>query len=148
MPTPSIRSDARIGITARFAVVVDGIDLGGWSKIDGLKVTFKHYDYKPLGHNGFSPVLPDRLDYSDLTLTRAINDRDSPKVQQWLAERAGGTADGTGGIALLGTDFLPVMIWNLRGVYPAEWSAQAFDANGKTIALEVLKIAHEGFLDA
>ena len=148
MPEPSIRSTARIGITSRFVVSVDGINLGGWSKVDGLKVSFKHYDYKPLGHNGFLPVLPDRLDYGDVTLTRAINDVDSPKVQRWLAERAGGTADGTGGIALLGPDFEPVIMWNLRGVYPVEWSAQAFDANGKTIALEVLKLAHEGFLNA
>ena len=93
-------------------------------------------------------MLPDRLEYPDITLTRAINDVDSPRVQTWLADRAGGTADGTGGIALLGTDFEPVMVWNLRGVYPSDWSAQAFDANGKTIALEVLKLSHEGFLDA
>jgi phage tail-like protein len=143
-----IRSDARLALTSRFFVTIDGIALGGWAKCDGLKVTFKNFDYKPLGHNGFTPVLPDRLDYGQITLTRAINDKDSPEVQRWLAERAGGTADGTGGIALLGTDFAPVMTWNLRGVYPTEWSAQAFDANGKTIALEVLKLAHEGFLNA
>jgi phage tail-like protein len=143
-----IRSDARLGITSRFAVVIDGIELGGWSKCDGLKVAFKHFKYEPLGHNGYAPVLPDRLEYGPITLTRAINDKDSPTVRDWLAERARGTADGTGAIALLGTDFTPVMVWGLRGVYPLEWSAQAFDAAGKTIALEVLKLAHEGFLNA
>lgn len=146
MAERSIRSDARLGIAARFVVVVDDTHLGGWSKVDGLKVSFKNYDYKPLGHNGFSPVLPDRLEYGQITLTRAINDKDSPSVQQWLAKRAGGTSDGTGSITVLGTDFQAVMSWNLRGVYPAEWSAQAFDAGGKAIALEVLKLYHEGFL--
>ena len=148
MPTPSIRSDARIAIASRFWVTVDGIDLGGWSKVDGLKVSFKLYKYEPLGHNGHIPVLPDRLDYGQITLTRAINDKDSPKVRTWLAERAGGTSDGTGSITVLGADFQPVMGWGLRGVYPTEWSAQTLDAGGKNIALEVLKLAHEGFLDA
>lgn len=148
MATPSIRSDARLALSPRFAVVIDGIDLGGWSKCTGLAVTFKNFSYLPLGHNGFEPVLPDRLLYEKITLTRAINDKDSPRVQEWLGQRAGGTADGTGGIAVLGTDFQPVMVWHLRGVYPAKWSAAAFDASTKNIALEELQLFHEGFLNA
>ena len=128
--------------------MIDGIDLGGWSKCEGLNVTFKYYDYKPLGHNGFTPILPDRLDYGKIKLSRAVNDKDTPKLMSWLAQRAAGAADGTGGIALLGTDGQAVMVWHLRGVYPSQWSGPSMDASSKNIAIEVLELAHEGFLEA
>jgi phage tail-like protein len=148
MPSPSIRQTARIGLSPRFHVSIDGIDLGGWSKCEGLAVTFKTMDYVPLGHNGFLPVLPDRVTYDKITLQRAVNDVDTPKLMRWLAERAGGAADGTGGIALLGTDGAPVMIWHLRGVYPTQWKGPGMDASSKNIAIETLQLAHEGFLEA
>ena len=147
MPAPAIRHQARLGLSPRFHVAIDGIDLGGWSKCEGLSVKFEFHSYKPLGHNGFQPVLPDRLDYEKITLTRAVNDIDTPKLMKWLAERAAGPADGTGGIALLGTDGQPVMIWHLRGVYPSQWKGPSMDASAKNIALETLTLAHEGFLE-
>jgi phage tail-like protein len=144
----AIRSDARLGLSSRFVAVLDGIDLGGWSKVEGLAVTFKTYDYDPLGHNGYRPILPDRLLYDKIKLTRAINDHDSPKVQEWLATRARGSSDGTGAIFLLGTDLQVVMAWHLRGVLWTKWSAAPMDSGSKNIALEVLELAHEGFLNA
>jgi phage tail-like protein len=148
MPTPAIRHVARLGLAPRFVVAVDGIDLGGWSKCEGLSVTFKLYDYDPLGHNGYRPILPDRLLYDHIKLTRAVNDVDTPQVMAWLAKRAAGSADGTGGIQLLGTDGQKVMQWNLRGVYPAKWTGPGMDASKKEIATEILELAHEGFLEA
>jgi phage tail-like protein len=123
------------------------MDLGGWMKCDGLTVNFKTYTYEPLGHNSFLPVLPDRITYEHITLTRPVNDIDTPKVMAWLGKRANKASGGTGGIAVLGTDFKPVMVWHLRGVYPTKWKGPGLDGGAKTIATETLELAHEGFLE-
>ncbi len=141
-----IPASARLGLTPRFLVVVDGLDLGGWSKCDGIGVTMKLHDYKPFGENNFTPVLPDRLEYSAITLTRAVNDKDSPKLLAWLGSRANKAASGTGAIVVLGTDRKPVMTYQLRGVYPSAYKGPSLDAGTKSIATETLTLAHEGFL--
>lgn len=141
-----IPDSARLGLTTRFIVEMDNTKLGGWSKCDGLSVNFNIYKYEPLGMNGTLPVLPDRITYDKITLTRAVNDVDTPKVMAWLAARANKAATGTGSIAVLGTDGKPVMVWHLRGVYPAKWKGPTLDASSKNIALETLELHHEGFL--
>lgn len=144
--TAPIPATARLGLTPRFLVIVDGLDLGGWSKCDGIAVTMKLHKYEPFGENNFTPILPDRVEYSQITLTRAVNDRDSPKLLGWLGSRANKAANGTGAIVVLGPDKKMVMSYQLRGVYPTAYKGPSLDANTKSIATETLTLAHEGFL--
>lgn len=137
---------AQMGLTNRFHVRIEGFDLGGWAKCDGLSVTFKLIDYTPLGHNDHLPVFPDRVTYEHVTLTRAITAEDSPKVTAWLASMATSFGGGTGAITLYDSCNKRVAKWELRGVYPVKWKGPAMDANSHNIALETLELAHEGFL--
>lgn len=165
-----------LGLTTRFLVSVDDINLGGWGKCTGLKVDFKpktdfieggNYDYKPI-LQGENPI-----EYTPITLTRAMNAADSMVVQQWLSRRVGdwvhamdsghsllgmatnaivgalgggSSAGGTATITLCDPTGAPVISWTLRNVYPSAWEGPELDAKTAGIAMEKLTLVHEGFL--
>lgn len=142
-----------LGLTTRFRVVVDGIDLGGWSKCSGLAVDFKPTFWEEGGNYEYKPILQGRVEYSPVTLVRAMNPDDSKRVQGWLKSRIAGwvnaTSSGGGGtaqITLLDSNLKEVSTWSLRNVYPSKWDGPELDAQTLGIAVEKLTIVHEGFL--
>jgi phage tail-like protein len=144
---------AELGLTMRFKVTVDGLSLGYWTTCKGLSMTF---NAKPVLGNVYDSFtyIPERVTYSDVQLSRAMNSQDSPKVWRWLAQcrdqwygpEPGDWSDKTAVIALFDSKYHPVTHWTLSNVYPKEWKGPDLDAGGKTIALETLTLAHEGFL--
>ncbi|WP_331730320.1 phage tail protein (plasmid) [Kitasatospora sp. NBC_00070] len=160
LPAPSragLAEQHSLGLTMRFQVILDeGIDLGLWKSCKGLNVSFKS---KPLyeGGNYESPVamLAEQIEYSAVTLQRAISGPDSRAVQKWLKDRARGwmsnpRADyrgSTAKIILADAALQEVATWTLHGVYPSKWSGPDLDAMGTgAVALETLELIHQGFL--
>jgi len=143
----SIPPTDHVGLTTRFLVTIDGCRLGGWASCDNLSVQFDLYQYKPLGHNDYVPVLPNRLIYPNITLTRAITKESAPTVIEWLSKMAGKGAGATAEITLLDPHREKVTSWKLKGVYPVTWKGPKLDAASHNIATETLALAHEGFLD-
>jgi phage tail-like protein len=135
-----------LGLTTRFRVEIHGFALGRWSKCEGLSVSFKLADYVPLGHNGHVPILPERVAYEKVTLTRAVTAEDSPLVMNWLSAMARGYPAEWAQITLLDAHDHPVTSWTLRNVYPTKWKGPDLDANSHNVATESLELAHEGFL--
>jgi phage tail-like protein len=144
-----------LGLTTRFRVVVDGdIDLGGWSKCSGLAVDFKpDTSYAEGGNYEYKPILAGRIEYSPVTLVRAMNPADSKRVQNWLKSRVADWVNassigggGTAEITLLDSAMNAVASWSLRNVYPSKWDGPELDVNTFGIAVEKLTIVHEGFL--
>jgi phage tail-like protein len=149
-----------MGLTVRFHVVVDQIDLGGWAKCTGLNVEFKNTTVKEGGNYGYESILPDQIVYKPITLVRAMTGAGSAKVQAWLRERAASwmgssgpvarsfTGDGgsTAQITLLDSKGGPVATWSLRNVFPAKWDGPELDAMTADVARETLQLVHEGFL--
>jgi phage tail-like protein len=145
--------DALLGITTRFLVEVDGIDLGGWGQCSGLTVDFKTIQVDEGGNYDYQPILADKIVYSQVKLKRAMNAADSARVQQWLSAKASSwmhaPASGGGGtaqITLCNSNGTPVATWRLRNVYPAKWDGPNLDATTVGIAMETLDLQHEGFL--
>jgi phage tail-like protein len=143
----SIPATDHVGLTTRFLVDIDGFGLGGWATCDGLAVTFELQPYKPLGHNDYLPVLPNRVVYPNITLARAITKESAPTVMEWLSKMAGKGAGATAEITLLDPRREKVTSWKLKGVYPVKWKGPSLNAKGHDIATETLELAHEGFLD-
>jgi phage tail-like protein len=142
----TLAHDASLALKTRFKVVVDGIDLGGWQACEGLEVDFKPFMVQEGGENGYLHVLPGCLEYSHIKLTRAMTASDSPRVQQWLAQKADSFDGGTAQITLLDAHAKPVHAWSLRNVYPAKWTGPSMDAMTSGVAIETLTLVHEGFL--
>lgn len=152
------------GMAMRFDVVIDGYDLGAWTSCKGLAVTFKHDKVLELGEHTLTGYIPGRVEYSPVSLGRAIVKSDWAKTKTWLEMvgsapwlLANGPSVGpgagfdlgtsTGKITLRDAHLDEVATWELQGVLPAAWKGPQFDANGKTVAIETLDLVHGGFLD-
>ncbi|HSV65921.1 MAG TPA: phage tail protein [Mycobacteriales bacterium] len=150
-PTMDVRS--MLGLTTRFMVDVGGIPLGGWARCKGLAVSFNPEFVTEGGQYQHKIVMPGRIDYSKVTLERAMNGPDSAKVQGWLKQMAATWANAansgggqTANVTLLDATGKKVANWSLRNVYPSMWKGPDLDALTFGIAVEVLELVHEGFL--
>jgi phage tail-like protein len=148
-----ISLDTMLALTTRFHVSVDGVDLGGWARCQGLEVKFNPEPQPDGGNYQYETILPGAIKYTPVTLQRAINAADTAKVQAWLRERASGWIDahasgggGTAQISLFDAHAQKVATWTLRNVYPDSWKGPDLDAGTLGIATEQLVLVHEGFL--
>jgi phage tail-like protein len=147
---------ARLGMSMRFRVSVDGINLGSWATCAGLSVEFKNKRIAEGGNYEYSVILPDRVEYKTVTLRRAMSAQESAIVQQWLTGVVSGWYNAasprdfgprTAEIELFDASGKTVVAtWTLRNVFPARWSGPDLDATGNKIAIEALELVHEGFL--
>jgi len=153
---PTLSAAARLGMSMRFRVSVDGINLGSWATCAGLSVEFKNKRVAEGGNYEYSVILPDRVEYKTVTLRRAMSQQESAIVQQWLTGVVRGWYNAasprdfgprTAEIELFDASGQAVVAsWMLRNVYPARWSGPDLDATGSRIAIEALELVHEGFL--
>jgi phage tail-like protein len=147
---------ARLGMSMRFRVSVDGINLGSWATCAGLSVEFKNKRIAEGGNYEYSVILPDRVEYKTVTLRRAMSAQESAIVQHWLTGVVSGWYNAasprdfgprTAEIELFDASGSTVVAtWMLRNVFPARWSGPDLDATGSRIAIEALELVHEGFL--
>jgi phage tail-like protein len=147
--------DDLLGLTNRFIVTVDEVNLGSWTKCDGLGVDFTPVKLLAGGDYGYEHILPGQITYPRVTLSRAMATADSAKVQSWLRKVASsyddpggilGYSDTQGKITLLDAHGKEVISWTLGGVHPWSWKGPSFDANTSHVAIEVLELMHTGFL--
>lgn len=138
-------SDPEYGLVHRFKVTLDNdVNLGGWTKCDGLTVEYDIQEVKEGGQNGYVHRLPGRAKYQNIKLTRPF-DKDTGKVAAWLASVASDPKRSTAQITLLDAGGTPVTSWKIAGVFPAKWSGPTLDTGTNQVALEVLELVHNGF---
>jgi phage tail-like protein len=143
----ALNSDAMLGMSMRFDVTVDDIDLGSWSTCKGLSLKFKHHKITELGAHETTQYIPQHVEFTKVTLQRAMAAGDWDKTKRWLS-RMTDTFDGsTASIVLRDAKLGEVARWDLQGVLPAGWKGPQLDASGKKVALETLELVHEGFLE-
>lgn len=150
--------NARIGLAARFLVTVDGVNLGSWSSCKGLAVSFECEELEVGGNYEHPVLLPKRLKYNTISLTRAMTKDGSQTVNNWLKRIVDVWYDSyhgddyhgsTASITLLdaGNDSRsPVATWSLTGVFPKAWKGPELAADSSKVATETLELVHQGFL--
>jgi phage tail-like protein len=130
----------------RFKVSIDsGHNLGTWAQCDGLSVEVVLEQREEGGNNEFVYQLPVRMKYTNIKLTRTV-DEDSEKVSKWLASMNGDIKRCTAEITVLNPDDEKVTSWKLKGVIPVKWQGPSLSAEAGKAAMEVLELAHHGFL--
>jgi phage tail-like protein len=133
------------GLGLRFTVTIDGLELGNWSKCEGLTIEYEVHEYKEGGQNGFVHRLPGRAKYQNIKLTRPV-DASTVTVAGWVASIQAITTRTTAQIAVLDSAGEVVAFWNLMDVYPVKWTGPSLDVSASTVAMESLELAHNGFL--
>ncbi|MGH9266929.1 MAG: phage tail protein [Acidimicrobiales bacterium] len=144
------------GLTMRFEVSIDGFDLGTWSKCEGLGLEWTVKKWKEGGENSYTHNLPERLEYKNLVLTRAMSLEGSAKVMAFVAgmgssllgKGIGSLHLATATISLYDSRATKVAAWVVRGVFPVKWSGPDLNSSGKDVAFEKLELAHQGFMEA
>jgi phage tail-like protein len=145
------------GLTMRFSVAVDGLNLGDWSACKGLRVDFRTTQMTQGGdYQRAAGYLPERVEYTRVTLERAMTGKDSLTVKNWLRQVEGQWMAPTrqGGdllpknvsITLLDVSNAAVMQWVLTEAAPVSWSCTPFSTASNAVVLETLEFQHGGFL--
>jgi phage tail-like protein len=136
-----------VNMAHRFLVAIDNptYNLGTWSKVSGLSVSWARSEYRVVDPGNQLWVLPGNSKYENIKLSRAAC-LDSQKVQQWLAQTTKNPAPLSGAIMLVDWVGLPVVTWPLNHFFPIGWSIVEFDADQGKPAIETLELAHTGFL--
>jgi phage tail-like protein len=150
-----LSDESMFGLQMRFKLVLEaglkGLgDLGSWTKIEGLDVTWDVCEYRAGDAGNFRWYVPGITKYSDLKLTRAVTLDDTPKVKKFLDNTSFKYKDyrgSTGSLAILGPDHQEVMKWKLEQVMIKKWSITGFNASTSGIATETLDVVHLGFLE-
>ncbi len=136
-----------VGMTHRFVVAIDSgaYDLGSWSKVTGLTVTWAVCSYRP-GDTNDQWICPGPTRYPNIRLSRAAC-ADSRIVQRWLQETSRRHVPLTGSVRMLDWTAMPIVEWRLKHFFPVGWAIADFDSTGARPAVETLDLAHTGFLD-
>jgi phage tail-like protein len=143
----SLLGNIPIAMTHHFIVVVDNpmYDLGTWSKVQGLKVSWNQCEHRTGDMGNQSWSLPGTTKYERIKLSRAACP-DSQVVQQWLAATSFSPTPLSGTIMLLDVGGMPLVHWQLNEFFPVAWSIVDFDSDQGKPAIETLELVHGGFL--
>lgn len=127
----------------RFHVEIDALLVAGFHAVEGLEVELETEEYEEGGVNHHVHVLPKRLTYSNLTLTRGVTDSD--ELWDWLAQSIHGPSERKNGrIVLLDSTGVEAAAWEFLEGYPVRWEGPEFSAAESEVAVEALEIAHHG----
>jgi phage tail-like protein len=144
-----IADDAPLAISNRFTVKVDApgeINLGSWSKVEGLDVTFDVVEYRAGDAWNSRWYCPGSTKYSTVKLSRAVT-QDTEKVKKWISDTAKGHKPGLMVIEARDSSDKVVFTWELRSAMPSKWSCNGLDASASRLLMETLEVVHLGFLD-
>ncbi len=138
--------DAMLGLTMRFVVTIDGVDLASWSKAGGLEVSWDYVEYRAGDAPNYTWMFPGNAKFKKVLLERGADKESSAKVRDWLNNTSFKHAPKSGKIELQDAHLETVCEWSLVNVLPVSWKIVPFDADGNKVAIESLELAHGGFL--
>lgn len=136
---------------ATFVFEVDGVEIGHFMEVSGLKVEISVESIEEGGENGFVHRLPGRMSWPNITLKRGVTQTDN--LFTWMNKSSGEkfTAGGnklvrsTAAITLIGPSKKRLRAWNFVEAFPVTWQGPDFAADSTSVATEQLEIAHHGF---
>ncbi len=125
-----------------FRVQIEGIIIGGFSEVSGLKIETEVYPIREGGMNAFEHKLPKYTKFSDITLKKGITEWD---LYDWYQEVINGNIiRKNGSIILYERGKETKLVWHFLEAYPVRWEASTFNAAGNAIATETLVLTHHG----
>lgn len=143
MSTPS---EADPAISVRFHLSLDFKEIGWWSSFEGLGMETSIETREEGGNQFYVHQLPTRLKFSNIKLSRPINE-DSGVVAKWFMDIATvQTVKHTAVIEAVGGPKDEVIAsWSLQNVVPVRWTGPSFNVESPKVATESIELAFHGF---
>ena len=123
----------------------DDRSLGDWTKCEGLSVEWDIHEYKEGGVNDYIHRLPGRTKYQNLKLSRPVT-KATADVVAWLKEVSPTQDWPDAKVAVRDAAGTEVAAWTFGSVRPVKWQGPTLDVGQNQVAVEVLELAHNGFL--
>jgi phage tail-like protein len=140
------RNSGDPAVSIRFHLHLDNQNIGWWNSFEGLGMETGIKQYEEGGNNAWVHQLPTRLKYSNVKLSRPINE-DSGKVAVWfmaIAQKV--TRGNTAQIKAVDGSGKVIAQWSLNDVVPVRWTGPSFNVESPKVATESLELAFHGFL--
>ena len=120
-----------------FKVTLGSVGEISFSEVSGLETEFEEITYRAGDSNDFTKLkMPGLKKVSDITLKKGIFVSDS-QLWKWI-----GNVNVT--ISLLDESHSAVKTWSLTNAWPKKITVEGFKADGNSVAMETLILAHEG----
>lgn len=137
--------------TFKFALEIDGVNLGYFRKCAGIESETEVIEYKEATKEGRMIIrkVPGAMKWGDITLDRRIDS--SQSLWEWRKQVIDGDVDSArrnGSIVAYDSKGGEVARWNFEAGWPSKWSGAEFDASANDVATEGVTITHEGIVRA
>lgn len=114
-----------------------------FTEVSGLQVEMDVDEYAEGGNNEYVHRLPGRTKVSNITLKRGISC--SNDFFKWYSQLALGKIERRNvSVVMYDPNGEEQLRWNFVNAFPVKWIGPQFEADGTTMAIETLELAHDG----
>jgi phage tail-like protein len=126
-----------------FKLDIRGVTEGHFTECSGLGVRVRTIRYREAGTGQVVRAIPGAVEYADVTLRYGLTQ--SRDLWDWMMRAASGRVERRHvSIVVLDPDgATEALRWNLSNAFPCEWSCPAFEALGRDVAVETLRLAYD-----
>ena len=127
-----------------FLVELDGVEIGGFSEVLGIKYETETEEFREGGINDFTHKLPKITKYGNLTLKRGMTD--TADLYDWYRHVIAGIIEQKK-ISVIQLDHPrqnEIKRWDFLNAYPVKWVGSDLKADGSSLSIETIEFAHQG----
>jgi phage tail-like protein len=127
-----------------FIVEIDGLQCGGFSRVQGLESSISVEDRIEGGVNGYVHKILKETTYPNLVMTHGLTDVDT--LWAWYDRTSRGQIERKNGtVMLLDNDGSAAMWWDFHEALPVKWTGPVLDASQDgQVAIESIELVHRG----
>ena len=125
-----------------FRVTIPGLEIGMFQECSGLEMEFEVFEWAEGGNQEFVHQLPGRMRYPCLSLSRGLTDQTA--LQSWFWKTHHEAELKEVNIELKTADGTVSRSWTFADAFPIRWRGPRIAAEGRSMAVESLDVAHSG----
>lgn len=127
----------------RFYVEIGDVKEAVFTEVSGLQVEMDVTEYREGGLNNFAHFLPGPIKANRVTLKRGMT-RSNDFLKWHIPNGSAPVVRKSISVVLYDVEGKRVATWNFHNAYPVKWTGPQLTADGTSVAIESLEIAHEG----
>lgn len=130
----------------RFMVEIEGLQVAGFTEVDGLNIKTEMFEYQEGGLNSYVHQFPVITKFDPLVFKRGISDYYHISVLwDWYKDCTDGQITKKDGSIIMNNQRgVEVCRWYFLKAQPISWRGPEFHSLGNEVAIETIELVHEG----